>query len=268
MKIDLKYIIALIVVIIAAGAFFVYMDYSEEKELKEHNIQQFKRIAEIAKKSPQAGLNHMAKALNNYKKEQGIFPVKLTDLYPNYIPEKEFIEDLDWHYEVKGNTFYLKKTIHINDNTTLEAAIGSDLKLIQKPGTMVASTGPVKTKSPAQADTKQVQKTTEKETTAVSEEKPELVAMSTTQMTSDLQTTKADSGSSQENNMNQEDLLPDKKSFTTKELGKEEQYIRDVSSNLLVWKNDNGTLGFGNIQYPNDKNIQILVNGKWRSVSN
>ena len=60
--------------------------------------------------------------------------------------------------------------------------------------------------------------------------------------------------------------------FSTEELNEKEQFINRVRGGFLVWKNDDGTLGFGNVQYPISEKMTIYDEGKWvqihRQVSN
>jgi hypothetical protein len=64
------------------------------------------------------------------------------------------------------------------------------------------------------------------------------------------------------------------------ETGKEEEYkpekgksaetvASELSTRYLVWKDQHGTLGFGNVEYPGTKNVShVHVNGSWEKVIN
>jgi len=52
------------------------------------------------------------------------------------------------------------------------------------------------------------------------------------------------------------------------QLSEEEQYVKRVKGNFLVWKKEDGTVAFGNVQYPNKRDIQIHVAGRWQSAKN
>ncbi|MCP4688968.1 MAG: hypothetical protein GY859_13020 [Desulfobacterales bacterium] len=40
-----------------------------------------------------------------------------------------------------------------------------------------------------------------------------------------------------------------------------------ISERVLVWKNEDGVHGFGNIQYPQEESITIPVHGRWRYLN-
>ncbi|MCP4693038.1 MAG: hypothetical protein GY859_33660, partial [Desulfobacterales bacterium] len=43
--------------------------------------------------------------------------------------------------------------------------------------------------------------------------------------------------------------------------------ISAISERVLVWKNEDGVHGFGNIQYPQEESITIPVQGRWRYLN-
>ena len=122
-----EYIIILIIAIVVAVGLYIYQDKKQAKDLNSHHNLQYNRIIEVAQKSSIAGLAHMGRALNKYKEKNGAYPAALSALYPDYVPVKAFIDDLQWHYKPSGKDFFLSKTITTNGGKVLTAAIGPDL---------------------------------------------------------------------------------------------------------------------------------------------
>jgi hypothetical protein len=60
--------------------------------------------------------------------------------------------------------------------------------------------------------------------------------------------------------------LNEPETFSTEELNEKEQFIDRVKGGFLVWKNDDGTLGFGNVQYPISEKMTIYDEGKWVQI--
>jgi hypothetical protein len=53
------------------------------------------------------------------------------------------------------------------------------------------------------------------------------------------------------------------------EEGKSAEVAPELSTRYLVWKDQDGTLGFGNVEYPETKNIShVHVSGSWEKVIN
>jgi hypothetical protein len=262
--VDKKYIIVFIVVVAAATGFFIFNHHKNEKDLQTHENTQYERLIEAANKSSFAGLSHMGRALNKYREEKGAYPKKLSALYPDYISSKAFINNIQWHYERQGKDFYLGKTIESGKNKMMTAAIRSDLKPIQ--GTMVASTRKEK-RAPVAA--KPIVEIAAAGIAVATEKKPELIEK--------IKVPVAAVSNSKTENLQEKPIEPKKhlnepELFSTEELNEKEQFINRVRGGFLVWKNDDGTLGFGNVQYPISEKMTIYDEGKWvqihRQVSN
>ena len=88
--------IALIVVIVACGAVFLFIRNKKADDTKKHMAREYSRRINAAKKSPSAGLRHMGQALNRYREDNGAYPPNLSELYPEYIAVKDFIDDIEW----------------------------------------------------------------------------------------------------------------------------------------------------------------------------
>ena len=70
----------------------------------------------------------------------------------------------------------------------------------------------------------------------------------------------------------QESLSPQKSSpyepklVSTAQLSEEERFVERVKGKLLVLKKEDGTLGFGNVQYPNSEEMIIYDKGEWIQI--
>jgi hypothetical protein len=263
--VDKKYLIVIVVTVVAAAGFFILKNQKNEKRLRTHRSQQYNRMIEVANKSPMAGLNHMGRALNEYKEEMGAYPAELAALYPKYIPVEAFIDEIQWYYEPRDDDFYLRKTYKTKNNKVLTAAIGSDLMLQQ--ASMVTSIDKPKQTS-APTATKFVTKKPEARITLVSETRPRPIMETdaTGLHSSRRQTTGPKPGIPQESLSPQKSSPYEPKLVSTAQLSEAEQFVERVKGNFLVWKKEDGTLGFGNVQYPNSEEMIIYDKGEWIQI--
>jgi hypothetical protein len=51
-------------------------------------------------------------------------------------------------------------------------------------------------------------------------------------------------------------------------LSEEEQFVERVKGNFLVWKKEDGTVAFGNVQYPLSEKMTIYDEGQWVQIRN
>ena len=262
---NLKYLIVLVIAVVATAGFFIFKNLKNEEELKAHNKQQYNRIIEVAKKSSMAGMHQMARALNQYKEEKGFYPEKLSALYPDYIPVKAFIDEIQWYYEPGNNDFYLKKTYRNKNNKVLTASIGSDLLLQNE--SMVAS---IDTQKPSHAPTasKSVAKKPAASITLALETTPRtnLKTSGPDPNTIRRQTTGSEPGPLQASVPPQKTSKYNLNLISTAKLSEEEQSVMQAKGGFLVWKKEDGSLGFGNVQYPNSDEIIIYDKGEWLQI--
>lgn len=262
---DKKYLIVFVVSVVIAGGFFIFKTHKNKKDATAHEIQQYNRMIEVANKSSIAGMSHMGLALNKYKEEKGSYPNNLSALFPDYIPVKAFIDDIQWYYEPGGKDFYLRKTIRTEDNKVLTAAIGSDLRPIEE--SMMASIDKQK-RSPEQTETKPVTKMPEPSITLASKNNPKFTTKTETTGPSATshQTTIRKPSEPRKSLTSPQSPLNDSETLSKKKLSKKEQFVERVGGSFLVWKNDDGTLGFGNVQYPTLDKITIYDQGEWLQI--
>ena len=207
-------------------------------------------------------MSQMGEALNKYREEKGAYPAKLSELYPDYIPVKKFIDDIQWHYEPRGEDFYLSKTYKTAKNKDVTAAIGSDLRLRQ--GSMVASFDKPKNRKAVKPAAIKPQPSLPmafaKDPTLHAE------ADSSGPHSSRRQTAAVETSNPQKSNSTQSKSLYARELVSMGQLGEEEQYVKRVSGNFLVWKKEDGTVAFGNVQYPNSAKMTIYDKGAWLNV--
>jgi hypothetical protein len=80
------------------------------------------------------------------------------------------------------------------------------------------------------------------------------------------QTTDTKSGISKKTHSPQKSSLYGLKLVSTAQLSKEERYVERVRGNLLVWKQEDGSIAFGNVQYPNSEKMIIYDQGEWVQI--
>lgn len=259
-----KYLTVLVISIIAAVGFFLFKNHKNEKELAAHIDQQYESLIELANKSSIAGMSQMGQALNKYRDDKGAYPAKLAELYPDYIPVKEFIDDIQWHYEPRGQDFYLSKTYRTANNKDLIAAIGSDLRLRQ--GSMVASIDKPEHKKadkPAVINPRPNLKMALAKNPAPRAENDSSGSYSGIRQTAATETSLPQkSVSTQTRSLYARDLV------SMGQLSEKEQYVKRVKGKFLVWKKEDGTVAFGNVQYPLSENMTIYDEGEWIQIRN
>jgi len=61
----------------------------------------------------------------------------------------------------------------------------------------------------------------------------------------------------------EEKPVPYFEKISSQKLTEEERFVRGFVHLYLVWKNADGSLGFGNTQYPTSKKLTVYDNGEW-----
>ncbi|MBW1814417.1 MAG: hypothetical protein JRJ39_12310 [Deltaproteobacteria bacterium] len=241
-------VIAFIVVVLIWVGYMVSRHLGQSQErAKRHQTEYGKRI-EIAKKSPNAGLVQIGMRLNKYKAEKGVYPERLMDLYPEYLPSEAFIREVPWDYERTGeNNFSLKKTITLGggERTTfidkglrVESVSSTAVAAVEEEddfgfaseeelGVMVAS--PVLTSEAEDTDETESAETTKEDSFGpMIATAPEIVTVI------------------------KEEIAP----------GIDPR----IGSAYLVWKDEKGRLGFGNVDYPSSYRLSVYSNGMYQNI--
>lgn len=265
-----KYIIILVVVVVSWIGFMVYRHSKNEKDLVVHHEDTYNRMVEIAKKSPKAGLADMGIALKRYYTENQSYPPSLAALYPNYMGSKALIDEIAWNYEPGRDNFYLSKSI-IRGNREMVASIDKDLRPRMVTGVMVAAKAeePVEEAiaweetgmliaaplaPPEEAGAARLKDTGAQldEVRRVAMAEPEIVSVEAFKI------------ASRDKSLRVSRAKPETISIIDSEIAS--GIASDVTQRFLVWKDKNGTLGFGNVNYPSADRLAITTLGKWYNV--
>ncbi|MFZ5572086.1 MAG: hypothetical protein ACOZF0_16930 [Thermodesulfobacteriota bacterium] len=196
------------------------------------------KLTEISKKIPQAGLTQMGLAIKQYHEKNGNFPGKLADLYPEFIPSREFIDEIDWQYQAKGDDFLLTKTITKSQERVV---VSVDKELIPRMAEeMLVATA-------------ESQNPSRKEMFEIPEPRPLLPPKP-------LAFGPGSEGAATES-------LIETPEIVSVEDGEIKPGITGgMGRSILVWKDDRGTLGFGNVIYPEDSRLSVYRNNKWITI--
>jgi hypothetical protein len=300
-----KYIILIILCVLIGVGYNIYKNRSEEDETLKRNENEYSRIAEIANKSPKAGLSEMGRSLEKYYSEKKSYPPKLSDLYPNYMANKPLIDEVVWEYVPGKDNFSLTKSV-IVDGQKMMASIDKTLKPISGDRILVATTK----EDPASASQRFVvpgvsDLAARLDSVTLKDEKitqvrliePEFALIKETEIESDFENEmsrkflvwKDDRGVKgfgnvqypyvpkvtiynegrrydlQRSSIRQKPLVPGDEDWIFKR--DLDAVAANQSREHLVWKNRNGTLGFGNLQYPQNKDVvYINVGGTWQKT--
>jgi len=220
-------------------------------------------MTEMAKKHPIPGLPQMARALNRYYANHKAYPQNLLDLYPTYIPDKSFIENISWRYRPYDDNFLLIKAVATNDRVlagsidksvrpkTQDAMVSAAL-----PQTPTALAGNVKRQKPPPPVV-----STKSAVTAAKSDPTD----ATTDLSAAIQdVVKKIPENTTRQNTDQAPLQAEK---TGESIAPPDppEVLTNLSSRNLMWRDKNGHLGFGNIQYPRKQEIDsVYVGGNWQ----
>lgn len=250
-------VISFIIVVLIWIGYMVVRHLNMSKEVEDTNKDTYAKLTEIAKKSPNGGLIHMARILNKYNAEKGTYPQTLMDLYPDYLPSEAHIREIEWDYQrTDDNNFSLKKTITANGmqritvvdknlrigtvRSTAVAQVDNEAFEDESPseelGVMVASAGPASESAEGELSEAEAEEAGETEPEEGPEETlrqlistgPEIVSVA------------------------REEIAP----------GVDPQ----LENTYLVWKDEKGRLGFGNVDYPSSYRLSVYSNGAYQTI--
>jgi hypothetical protein len=256
---DKKYIIIGSVVVLLWVGFMGYRHLTQKDGEQAHKKKSSNRVTEIAKKSPRAGLARVGRALKKYYKKNNEYPATLIELYPKYLNNKSLIEEIEWYYEPRGDDFYLSKAVVVK-NKRMVASLDKGLRPQVERGVMVAT--PTAVPEPRKASRPTL--------LAARRETPDQSGL-----------TRAGGrflAALRQKNMKVSSLSPveqeEERIISTVQTeilsAAAPEVVSGVESELgrryLVWKNKNGVLGFGNMQYPAVDRQSIYAMGIWFDV--
>ncbi|MBU2622606.1 MAG: hypothetical protein KKD92_09850 [Proteobacteria bacterium] len=228
----IKYIITIILCILVGVGYNIYRNRSKEDEMRKRNEREYSRIAEIANKSPKAGLSEMGGSLEKYYAENHKYPPKLSDLYPKYLANKSLIDEVEWNYAPGKDNYLLTKAVIVGGQK-MTASIDKNLRPVSGEKIMVASTQ----KDPASA-------------------RQQFGVPGVSGLVARL-----DSVALKEEKITQVRLI-DPEFALIKETEIEQGFENEISRKVLVWKDDKGFTGFGNVQYPRVSKLTIYNEGR------
>ncbi len=233
-----KYLVIVFIVLTAWISLMGYRHFQTTKETRKHYQEAYDRMEIIALKTPRGGLTQLAMALNKYYQDNKHYPDSLMDLHPKYVISKSFLTKIKWQYKSEVDNFLLSKAVTIN-NQKISASIDKSLRPSMGSKIMLATAAPVKKTpviAPLPASPKPAKKILTVETIPVIQSQaPE--------------------------------LMPEIEVETYIETGPAPPIASTLSKKYLVWKDKNGNLGFGNINYPDEKNISICTSDKWLTLA-
>jgi hypothetical protein len=227
-----KYILLIILCVLIGAGYNIYKNRSKEDETLKRNENEYSRIAESANKSPKAGLSEMGRSLEKYYAEKKSYPPKLADLYPKYLANKPLIEEVAWEYVPDKDNFSLTKSV-IVDGQKMMASIDKTLKPMAGDRILVATTK----EDPASA-------------------RQQFVVPGVSDLAARL-----DSVALKDEKITQVRLIEPEFALI-KETEIEPGFENEMSRKFLVWKDDRGVKGFGNVQYPYVPKVTIYNEGR------
>jgi len=254
-----KYIVAISVVLVFVVGFFVYRHTKRQAAFDEDAKKQSSVMVAMAKTSPIGGLTQMATALKRYEQENGTFPQSLDQLYPKFVGHRAFIDEIAWEYKAETHQFLLKKRFSMKGRRII-AFIDKTMQPGIQTGMMVASIGGVSEEvasgQPGTGGGAQTPASGKAPSTGAKEKH--------------FQALLKQPMPAQPVSLPEEEtkylLAPVPDAFSI--LGAEEctGFPLEVSQEHLVWKDREGVVGFGNVEYPGMDRMAILADGKWVSV--
>ncbi len=251
-----NHIIAVAVAIALWCGFMVYRHNRNKGDSAAYRGYNQKQMQEIARKSPRAAMVLIGRALDRYHKEQGKYPSNIQEIYPKYLASKSLIDDIDFHYEPKGNDFYLSTAFSVGQKRML-AYMEKDLRPKIDKGIMIAAPvpeakpveEPVVTQKKGLSNEAKLALARENLLNALREGRFNIASVS---LPGENETRLISAAMPKVISVGESDV----------ELGAE----AELGHKYLVWKGKTGVLGFGNVQYPDTKTLSIFSYGRWFHV--
>ncbi len=245
-------LIVLISVVVLSAAVFGYQHFTKSNDLEVHHEDTYRQLTAAAKENPQVGLAQMGMAINKYYAENKSYPTNLDTLYPKYMKSKSLINDINWDYRPTGNNFLLSKSTTLK-NRTVVASTDKGLRVRVGASTTVASVDRKSTGAPA---------TTTPDRTAD--------LKTHTALKAPAEDISATIEAPDEKIQEPEDIALSKSQIQTVVIDESETpsgFVSELSNAYLVWKDEQGYLGFGNVQYPRIDGLSIATPYNWFNVN-
>jgi hypothetical protein len=234
-----KLMIIAVGVVVCFSSFMMYRHFKGENENVEHAQKTLAVVLQAAKGSDRVGLNHMAGAVKAYHKDNKAYPPNLQVLYPRYIPLKAFIDELNWSYQAGGQGFIVSRSLLVSGQTMV-ASINQDMIISGDKGPAVAGVVLPAVATPPPVPLAPLEQPFEPLNT--DQPAPEPPDRGPVVARAEARTVVADAPLS---NMSLASI---------------------ASRDFLVWRYPDGSLGFGNVQYPMAKRLYIAMSDRWYRV--
>jgi hypothetical protein len=247
-----KYLLVLVIAVAVAAGLYRHIQKKKAADAAAHYAKQYERMLTMAQKSPMAGLSQMGAAINKYKAEHQDYPPTLMDLYPQYIPSKEFITEIQWDYRPAESDFHLSKSMVMGGKMRL-ASVNSTLMPQMQSSVMVAT----KKSKPESGAAQPVQTQTQSYEDFVA-------SMAANQALAKRQEA-AYRARYREKKAPVIPLLSQSVSFEAAD-AVDIARATVLEGRYYCWKNDDGSYGYSNIQYPERRKVEKFDDGRWMVV--
>ncbi len=235
-----KIVIAFLVVILLASLFLYFRGQKKTHVANSDRIEAFEKLSAVTKRVPRAGLTQMGMAINKYYEKNKAYPADLIDLYPEYIPLESFIDEIDWVYEPQEDDFYLSKSIK-RGKMKLTAFIDKEL---------APAMGAIGTIASVDRASPQPIPSIEEEETLSTAIMPLIRRIEPLYDAAEMPVSIIE--------------RPEIVSITEGEIGL--GVLPETVKTVFVWRDANGTLGFGNTMYPERLELSIYENNAWIDI--
>ena len=248
----------LIFVVVLAVGFFGYQHFKTNKELDAHHKNTYLGLTAAAKVNPRAGMPQMGMAINKYYAENKSYPPNLDALYPKYINDKSFISDVNWNYQPTDDNFQLSNSV-VSGGRTLVASTDKGLSVRAGTTTTVAMVDANST--PVSTAVKPGQRSSGKADTALAE----LVKDASSDLSplAEVSVGQIEKAKERKNIALSE---TETRAVVIDETETPSGLVSELSNAYLVWKDEQGRLGFGNVQYPQTDMLSIATPYNWFNV--
>ncbi len=259
------------VVLAAWIGFMIYQHHKKKQTDDVYVASTYSQMTEAANKSAKAGLTFMGMSLKSYYEKNKKYPEKLSELYPDYLKDKSFIENVNWIYEPGKDDFKLSKTV-VSQGRQETAYINKSLMPTSdedKRALVAARQRPQKATTPgAQQGVSQPATPIPAAMVAQAPAQPakQLSQEELAKLRKELLEKMADDIKKKEQSLANLEKEEEIDSFYTI-AGEAPEVGSDIGERYLVWKNVSGALGFGNIVYPDLRKNLIYKDGKWLTAS-
>jgi len=253
-----KIVGVLVIIALFAGGYQFFQRDKHDKALSDHNNEKFQKVRKAAQKSSTAGLLVMASAINKYHKKNGNYPEDLNTLYPEFIPDKSFISTLNFSYTQGKGTYLIKRNVK---GSQTFSSIGPDLRL--KTGKL--KTAPSANKIVLVDNSKPAQKQSALKLPTSKSKPNKKNILKKEGVTNALPSDEIKKTSKRKlNDRKIKSKYKPEFNIVEKELNSDETFLLSLwRSNLYIWKDKDGIIGFSNYQYPDGKNLSIYRNKVW-----